>query len=63
MRPRLCLMGCSRRECRNRPTAGFRGSPVCHVRLDDHVMLIAEGDLAGPVRDLVTAVLAVGDPE
>ena len=37
------------------------GSPVCHVRVDDHVVLVAEQDLAGPLRDLVTAVLAVGD--
>jgi hypothetical protein len=38
------------------------GSPVCHLRLGDEVLLIAEQDLAGPLRDLATAVLAVGDP-
>jgi len=42
-----------------RPAAG---SPVCHVRMDNHVVLVAEDDLAGPLRDLATAVLAVGDP-
>jgi hypothetical protein len=41
-----------------RPAAG---SPVCHVRVDDHVVLVAEQDLDGPLRDLATAVLAVGD--
>jgi hypothetical protein len=34
---------------------------VYHVRVDDHVVLVAEHDLTGPLRDLVTAVLAVGD--
>ena len=42
-----------------RPVAG---SPVCHVRVDDYVVLVAEQDLDGPLRDLATAVLAVGDP-
>jgi hypothetical protein len=37
------------------------GSPVCHIRVDDHVILVAENDLTGPLGDLVTAVLAVGD--
>jgi hypothetical protein len=37
------------------------GSPVCHVRVDDEVLFVAEQDFAGPLRDLVTAVLAVGD--
>ena len=41
-----------------RPVAG---SPVCHLRLNDRVVMIAENDLTGPLRDLVTAVLAVGD--
>jgi hypothetical protein len=41
-----------------RPVAG---SPVCHVRLNDRVVMVAEPDLTGPLRDLVTAVLAVGD--
>jgi len=34
---------------------------VCHLRLNDRVVMIAEPDLTGPLRDLVTAVLAVGD--
>jgi hypothetical protein len=38
------------------------GTPVYHVGLDDGtVVLVAEHDLCGPLRDLVTAVLAVGD--
>lgn len=43
------------------PYRPMPGSPVCHIRLDDHVLLVAEHDLTGPLRDLVTAVLAVGD--
>jgi hypothetical protein len=38
------------------------GSPVCHLRLGDDVLLVAEQDLAGPLRDLAAAVLAAGDP-
>lgn len=43
------------------PYRPLPGSPVCHVRLGDHVVLVAEHDLTGPLRDLVTAVLAAGD--
>lgn len=43
------------------PYQPLPGSPVCHVRFDDHVVLVAEHDLAGPLRDLVTAVLAGAD--
>jgi hypothetical protein len=43
------------------PYRPVTGSPVCHVRVDDHVVLVAEQDLDGPLRDLATAVLAVGD--
>jgi hypothetical protein len=38
------------------------GSTVYHIQVDDHVILVSEGDLAGPLRDLVTAVLAAGAP-
>jgi hypothetical protein len=38
------------------------GSAVCHVGVDHHVVMIAEHDLAGALLDLVTAVLALGDP-
>jgi hypothetical protein len=37
------------------------GGPVYHLRLDDRDVMVAEHDLAGPLLDLVTAVLAKGD--
>jgi hypothetical protein len=37
------------------------GSVIYHVRVGHHVVMIAEHDLAGPLLDLVTAVLALGD--
>jgi hypothetical protein len=36
------------------------GIAVYHVRLDDYVVMAAEHDLAGPLLDLVTAVMALG---
>lgn len=36
------------------------GGAVYHLRVDDHVVLVAEHDLTGPLYDLVTAVLAIG---
>jgi hypothetical protein len=41
-----------------RPVAG---SPIYHLRLDDRDFLIADHDLCGPLLDLVTAVLALGE--
>jgi hypothetical protein len=41
-----------------RPVAG---SPIYHLRLDDRDLLIADHDLRGPLLDLVTAVLALGE--
>ena len=38
------------------------GLTVYHVRVGHHVVVIAEHDLAGPLLDLVAAVLALGDP-
>ena len=35
---------------------------IYHLRLDDRDVMVAEHDLAGPLLDLVTAVLAKGDP-
>jgi hypothetical protein len=32
------------------------------IGVDHYVAMIAEHDLAGPLLDLVTAVLALGDP-
>jgi hypothetical protein len=40
-----------------RPVAG---GAVYHIRADGHSVLVAEADLAGPLRDLVAAVLAEG---
>ena len=37
------------------------GDPVCHLRVDDQVVLVGEHDLSGPVSDLLTAVLAIGE--
>jgi hypothetical protein len=38
------------------------GAPVYHVSLDNSTMVLAaEHDLCGPLLDLVTAVLAMGD--
>jgi hypothetical protein len=36
------------------------GDAVYHVSVNDHVILVGEHDLAGPLRDLVAAVLAEG---
>jgi hypothetical protein len=38
------------------------GDPVCHLRVDVRVVLVTEHDLSGPLSDLVTAVLAIGEP-
>jgi hypothetical protein len=43
------------------PYRPYPGSPVYHIRIDDHVVLAAEHDLTGPLRDLVRAVLAGGE--
>ena len=37
-----------------------RGGLVYRLRLDDQVVLVAGHDLSGPLYDLVTAVLAIG---
>jgi hypothetical protein len=37
------------------------GGPVYHLRVDDQVVLVVEDDLSGPLYDLVTAVLAIGE--
>jgi hypothetical protein len=36
------------------------GMTIYHISVDDHVILVAEQDLAGPLLDLVTAVMALG---
>jgi hypothetical protein len=35
--------------------------PLYHVQVDDWAVLVAEDDLSGPLSDLVTAVLAMGE--
>jgi hypothetical protein len=42
------------------PYRAVPGRAVCHLRVDDQVALVAEDDLSGPLYDLVTAVLALG---
>ena len=37
------------------------GTPIYHLRLDNRDFLIADHDLSGPLLDLVTAVLALGE--
>ena len=43
------------------PYRAVPGGAVYHLRVDDQVVLVAEHDLSGPLYDLVTAVLAIGD--
>jgi len=43
------------------PCRAVPGASVCHLRVDDQVALVAEHDLSGPLYDLVTAVLAIGE--
>jgi hypothetical protein len=43
------------------PYRAVPGGAVYHLRVDDQVVLVAGQDLSGPVYDLVTAVLAIGD--
>jgi hypothetical protein len=37
------------------------GGPVYHLRVGEQAVLVAEYDLSGPLYDLVTAVLALGE--
>ena len=37
------------------------GTAVYHVSVDDHLVQVGEYDLDGPLRDLVTVVLAMGE--
>jgi len=37
------------------------GDQVYHLRVDEQVVLVAEHDLSGPLSDLVTVVLAIGE--
>ena len=55
-------MGGSRRTRRRYPRAvpPSPGIAVYHIKLDDYLFMAAEHDLAGPLLDLVTAVMALG---
>jgi hypothetical protein len=44
------------------PYHSVPGDPVYHLSVDEQVVLVAEHDLSGPLSDLVTAVLAIGEP-
>ncbi len=44
------------------PYRAVPGGAVYHLRVNDQVVLVAEQDLSGPLYDLVTAVLAIGEP-
>ena len=37
------------------------GVPIYHVSACDQQILVAEGDLGGPLLDLITAVIALGE--
>jgi hypothetical protein len=55
-------MGESRRSRDQCPRAvpPSPGVAVYHIRMDDYVVMAAKYDLAGPLLDLVTAVMALG---
>ena len=36
-------------------------TPIYHISVDDQVILAAEHNLTGPLLDLITAVLAMGE--
>jgi len=42
------------------PYRPFPGAAICHIQVDDQVVMVAERDLAGPLLELVAAVLDQG---
>jgi hypothetical protein len=44
------------------PYRAAPGSPVYVIHAGDRAVLVGEHDLTGPLRDLVTAILAAGGP-
>jgi len=44
------------------PYRAVAGSPVYVIHAGDCAMLVGEQDLTGPLRDLVTTILAAGGP-
>jgi hypothetical protein len=44
------------------PYRAAPGSPVYVIHAGDRAVLVGEQDLTGPLRDLVTTILAAGDP-
>ncbi|HEY2305223.1 MAG TPA: hypothetical protein VGI05_05015 [Streptosporangiaceae bacterium] len=45
------------------PYRAVPGGAVCQIRVDDQVVMVAERDLAGPLLDLVAAVLDQAEVE
>jgi hypothetical protein len=43
------------------PYRPIPGGPVYHLRADERVVLVAGHDLSGPLYELVTVVLALGE--
>ncbi len=43
------------------PYRPFPGGAICHIQVNDQVVMVAERDLAGPLLDLVAAVLDQAD--
>ena len=44
------------------PYRAAPGSPVYVIHAADRAVLVGEQDLTGPLHDLVTTILAAGDP-
>lgn len=44
-----------------RPTTRSPGTAVYHLCVGGHIIQVGEYDLEGPLRDLVTVVLAIGN--
>jgi hypothetical protein len=42
------------------PYRPIPGTAIYHVSVDDHLVQVGEYDLDGPLRDLITVVLAMG---
>jgi hypothetical protein len=42
------------------PYRAVPGAAVYYVSVDDHVLLVSEHDLTGPLRELVVSVLTAG---
>ena len=45
------------------PYQAVPGGAICQIQVDDRVVMVAERDLAGPLLELVAAVLDQGGME